>query len=175
MPILDRRKDRFVEDRDTRVSVGIDFPFARVPNGDGYFQTTKTTVDAIKNNIKLLLKTNKSERVFQPNLGMGLKEILFEPLNDDTIIKIENEILDTFQIWLPFVELRDIQVNRVDSSNQVNVKIDFNLKRAPNYIESVEVDLTTGGTGAAESGGASGGGNVSGGTGGQSGPSTGGY
>ena len=55
------------------------------------------------------------------------------------------------------------------------MKIDFNLKIAPNYIESVEVDLTTGGTGVAESGGASGGGNVSGGTGGQSGPSTGGY
>jgi hypothetical protein len=27
MPILDRRKDRFVEDQDTRVSVGIDFPY----------------------------------------------------------------------------------------------------------------------------------------------------
>ena len=54
MPILDRRKDRFVEDQDTRVSVGIDFPFARVPNQDGYFKTTKTTVESIKNNIRLL-------------------------------------------------------------------------------------------------------------------------
>ena len=45
MPILDRRKDRFVEDQDTRVSVGIDFPFGRVPNGDGYFKTTKPTID----------------------------------------------------------------------------------------------------------------------------------
>ena len=53
MPILDRRKDRFVEDQDSRVSVGIDFPFARVTGGDGFFKTTKTTVDAIKNNIKL--------------------------------------------------------------------------------------------------------------------------
>ena len=35
MPILDRRKDRFVEDQDTRVSVGIDFPFARVPKQEG--------------------------------------------------------------------------------------------------------------------------------------------
>ena len=51
MPILDRRKDRFVEDQDSRVSVGIDFPFGRVPNsGDGYFKTSKTTIDAIKNN-----------------------------------------------------------------------------------------------------------------------------
>ena len=36
MAILDRRKDRFVEDQDTRVSVGIEFPFGRVSGGDGY-------------------------------------------------------------------------------------------------------------------------------------------
>ena len=40
MPILDRRTNQFVEDKDKRISVGIDFPFARVPNGDGYFKTT---------------------------------------------------------------------------------------------------------------------------------------
>ena len=50
MPILDKRKNQFIEDQDTRVSVGIDFPFARVPNQDGYFKTTKTTIDSIKNN-----------------------------------------------------------------------------------------------------------------------------
>ena len=35
MPVLDRRKNRFVEDQDTRVSVGIDFPLSRVGGGDG--------------------------------------------------------------------------------------------------------------------------------------------
>ena len=73
MPILDKRKNQFIEDQDTRVSVGIDFPFARVPNQDGYFATTKTTVESIKNNIKLLLQTEQGERVFQPSLGMNLK------------------------------------------------------------------------------------------------------
>ena len=46
--ILDRRKDRFIEDQDTRVSVGIEFPFGRVSGGDGYFKSTKTTVESIK-------------------------------------------------------------------------------------------------------------------------------
>ena len=35
MPILDRSTNQFVADQDTRVSVGIDFPFALVPNQDG--------------------------------------------------------------------------------------------------------------------------------------------
>ena len=103
MPILDRRTNQFIEDQDTRVSVGIDFPFARVPNQDGYFKTTKTTIDAIKNNIKLLLQTEQGERVFQPSLGMGLKRFVFEQINENTSIEIENNIVDVFETWLPFV------------------------------------------------------------------------
>ena len=139
MPILDRRKDRFVEDQDTRVSVGIDFPFGRVPNGDGYFKTTKTTVDAIKNNIKLLLQTNQGERMFQPNLGMNLKNLLFEPMTEDLTIQIENNIVDVFERWLPFVELRNIDIENKNELSQTKINIEFNIRRAPNSLESVQV------------------------------------
>ena len=147
MPILDRRKDRFVEDQDTRVSVGIDFPFARVPNQDGYFKTTKTTVESIKNDIRLLLQTERGERVFQPNLGMNLRRFLFEQITEDTPIQIENDIVDVFETWLPFVELRDIQVNTDNQDrNQIDINITFNIKRAPSSLESVQVTLGGGTT-----------------------------
>ena len=145
MPILDRRKDRFVEDQDSRVSVGIDFPFGRVPNsGDGYFKTSKTTIDAIKNNIKLLLKTERSERLFQPFLGMNLKRFVFEQITEDTKIQIENDIVDTFETWLPFVELRDIEIitdSITEDRNKININIVFNIKKAPTSLESVGVVL----------------------------------
>ena len=168
MPILDRRKDRFVEDQDTRVSVGIDFPFGRVPNGDGYFKTTKTTIDSIKNNIKLLLQTNQGERLFQPNLGMNLRNLLFEPMTEDLTIQIENNIVDVFERWLPFVELRNINVERRNEANQTKINIEFNIRRAPNSLESVHVTFdgvggesstnTGGGATAGATAGASGGG-----------------
>ena len=138
MPILDRRKDRFVEDQDSRVSVGIDFPFGRVSNGDGYFKTTKTTVDAIKTNIKLLLQTEQNERLFQPNLGMNLRQLLFEQMTEDLKIQIENNIVDVFERWLPFVDLRKIDVNN-KNNNEIIINIVFNIKRAPNSLESVQV------------------------------------
>ena len=168
MPILDRRKDRFVEDQDTRVSVGIDFPFGRVGNGDGYFKTTKTTIDAIKNNIKLLLQTNQGERMFQPNLGMNLRNLLFEPMTEDLTIQIENNIVDVFERWLPFVELRNIDVERRNEANQTKINIEFNIRRAPNSLESVQVtfDGVGGGSSTITGGGATAGataGNSSGG------------
>ena len=144
MPILDKRKNQFIEDQDTRVSVGIDFPFARVPNQDGYFKTTKTTMDSIKNNIKLLLQTEQGERVFQPTLGMGLKRFVFEQITENTSIEIENNIVDVFETWLPFVELKDIQTN-IDSTNQdqnkININIVFGINRAPGSTESVQITL----------------------------------
>jgi len=139
MPILDNRKDRFVEDQDSRVSVGIDFPFARVVGGDGYFGTTKTTIEAVKTNIRLLLQTNQGERLFQPGLGMNLKQILFEQMTEDLTIQIENDIVDVFQRWLPFVDLRNIEVNRRDDINQVTINIEFNINRTPSATESVQV------------------------------------
>ena len=132
MATLDRRKDRFVEDQDKRVSVGIEFPFGRVGGGDGYFKSTKTTVESIKNNIKLLLQTHRGERVFQPNLGMDLRSLIFEPLTEDITIQIENNIVDVFSRWLPFVDLRNINVNRKDDLNQVNILLVL-FDQAPNY------------------------------------------
>ena len=144
MPILDKRKNQFIEDRDTRVSVGIDFPFTRVPNQDGYFKTTKTTVESIKNNIRLLLQTEQGERVFQPSLGMNLRRFVFEQITENTTVEIENDIVDVFETWLPFVELKDIQTN-IDSSNgeqnKININIVFGINRAPGSTESVQVTL----------------------------------
>jgi len=154
MAILDRRKDRFVEDQDKRVSVGIEFPLGRVGGGDGYFKSTKTTVESIKNNIRLLLQTHRGERVFQPNLGMDLRSLIFEPLTEDITIQIENNIVDVFGRWLPFIDLRDIQIERRDDLNQVNINIDFNIKRAPNSLESVQVTFDGVGAGNSTSNGA---------------------
>ena len=38
----------FVEDRDTNVNIGLDLPLHKEYGPNGYFATTKTTVDAVK-------------------------------------------------------------------------------------------------------------------------------
>lgn len=143
MAIPNRRVKRFVEDLDTRVSVGLDLPVARqAGDNQGYFATTKTTMDAVKNDIKLLLMTERGERLFQPFLGMNIKRFLFEQITDDTAIEIENDIVDTFQTWLPFVELRDIDVDLGDQNkNTIKINITFNIRNAPTELQSVGVVL----------------------------------
>ena len=143
MAIADTRVNRFIEDKDTRVSVGLQMPLGRQPGSvDGYFSTTKTTIDAVKEDIKMLLLTQQGERLFQPLLGMNIRRFLFEQITENTVIEIENDIVATFSRWLPFVQLNDIKIDITEQDrNKIKIDIKFNIANAPNDLQSVGVVL----------------------------------
>ena len=142
MAIADPRVNRFIEDKDTRVSVGLEMPLGRQPNGDGYFASTKTTIDAVKEDIKMLLLTQQGERLFQPLLGMNIRRFLFEQITENTVIEIENDIVSTFSRWLPFVQLNDINIDISEQDkNRIKIDVNFNIANAPNDLQSVGVVL----------------------------------
>ena len=143
MAIADRRVKRFIEDRDSRVSVGLDLPIARkAGDSQGYFATTKTTMDAVKNDIKLLLMTQRGERLMQPFLGMDIRRFLFEQITENTAVEIENDIVETFETWLPFVQLQELDVDLGNQDkNQIKINITFNIRNAPTDLQSVGVVL----------------------------------
>ena len=147
MAIKDTSRKPFIEDNDTKIKVGIDLPIRRDDNSGGYFASTSTTIEAVKNNIRNLLSTNEGERFFQPNLGMNLRRILFEHISEENLIGVQNSILDKMEFWLPFVEVQDIQVLSRDNTtnigaNEIRVKILFNIKQDPNTLDSITLDFS---------------------------------
>ena len=132
----------FVEDRDSNVSIGIDLPFHREIGPSGWFASTKTTVEAVKNNIRNLLLTNRGERVFQPLIGLNLRQFLFEQLTPEVIFEIQNDIRDTMKLWLPFVNIENIIVNEdTTTPNTIQVKVDFSIQQVPNSLDSITVRI----------------------------------
>jgi len=148
MAIRDTSRKPFIIDNDNNIKVGIDLPIRRGDELDGFFATTSTTIEAVKNNIRNLLQTNEGERFFQPNLGINLRTILFEHITNENLIAIQDAILDKLEFWLPFVEVRDIQVLNTENStdigvNEIRVKILFNIKRDPNTLDSITLDFSS--------------------------------
>ena len=148
MAIKDTTRKPYIQDNDTNVKVGIDLPIRRDDAAGGYFASTSTTIEAVKNNIRNLLQTEEGERLFQPDLGIGLRKILFEHITNDNIINIQDTILDKIDFWLPFVEVRDIEVlSRDDTTdigiNEIRVKILFNIKQDPNTLDSVTLSFSS--------------------------------
>ena len=148
MAIRDTSRKPFTQDNDSNVKIGIDLPIRRSDNIDGFFAQTSTTIESVKNNIRNLLQTNEGERFFQPNLGLNLKTLLFEHITNDNLLGVQDAILDKFEFWLPFVEVRDIQILNKDNTsdigeNEIRVKIDFNINRDPNTLDSVTLDFSS--------------------------------
>ena len=146
MAIKDTSRKPYIQDNDTKVKIGIDLPIRRDDTLDGFFATTSTTIEAVKNNIRNLLQTNVGERFFQPTLGLNLRQLLFEHVTTENLIGVQNAILDKIEFWLPFVEIRDIQVLNRDNTtdvgaNEIRVKILFNIKQDPNTLDSVTLDF----------------------------------
>ena len=139
MAILDKNKNNFVVDRQENTFVGLKLPLA-LEGGD--ISSTKTTLEAIKQNIKNLCSTELGERVMQPNLGVKLKKFLFEPFNENVVLQIQEIIDETINHWLPFVLVNDIQVNMSDSERStMNISIIFSLKRDPKKYESIQINV----------------------------------
>jgi len=148
MAIKDTSRKPYTQDNDTNVRVGIDLPIRRGSDKDGFFASTSTTIEAVKNNIRNLLQTNEGERFFQPNLGLNLRTLLFEHITNENLIGVQNAIMDKFEFWLPFVEVRNIEIlsNDDDSSigiNEIRVKILFNIKQDPNTLDSITLDFSS--------------------------------
>ena len=146
MAIKDTSRKPYLVDNDSNIKVGIDLPIRRSDDKDGWFASTKTTIDAVKNNIRNLLSTNKGERFMQPNIGLNLKKYMFESFNADLKDEIKTEISDTFSYWLPFVQVQKLTVNMSETLNSVGknkliISIIFNIVKDPNTTESIQVEI----------------------------------
>ena len=145
MAVRDTTKKPYIEDRDSNIFVGIDYPFHKSNGVEGWFASTDTTIKAVKNNIKMLLNTNKGERLMQPNLGINLRKFLFEQYTDESRITIQNEIVDVFKTWLPFVEIKELNISMDETDsvgkNKMMIYITFNIIRDPNTLESIQVEI----------------------------------
>ena len=140
MSIKDTNKTKtpYIVDRDEDVFIGIDFPLHRSNDINGNFASTSTTLEAVKVNVTNLLQTELGERVMQPTLGVKLKQYLFEPFTEDIKLAIQNNIVDVFSTWLPFVEIitLDIEMSKI---NTLKIFLEFVLNKDPDTVESVQV------------------------------------
>ena len=142
MAIKDISRKPYIEDNDTNIRIGIDLPIRKGDDKDGYFATTSTTIEAVKNNIRNLLNTNQGERLFQPNLGVNLRRYLFSQITDETLISIQDSITSTFSFWLPFVNIQNISLKNGTNANSIIIDILFNIKQDPNTLDSVQVSIS---------------------------------
>jgi phage baseplate assembly protein W len=108
---------------------GITLPVQR--GNSGYFSQAFSSFEQAKSNLRNLLLTRKGERLFQPNFGSGIHELLFDQATDELETRLQENITNSVNFWLPYINIDTIDVNMTDEMKD-------------RYIAEMKVQFTVG-------------------------------
>lgn len=100
-----------------------------------------TDTDAVINAVKNLLFTNFHERPFRPNLGSNLSNLLFEPADVITIIRLKQAILTVLQKNEPRIDSIVAKILDDSDNNRYHVDLSFRVI-SPNLEVDIELFLS---------------------------------
>lgn len=80
---------------------------------------------AVINSVKNLISTSRYERPFQPLLGSGVRNLLFEQMDDVTASVLKREIVQTLENFEPRVIVQEVSVSPNYENNSFNVGMTF--------------------------------------------------
>jgi len=133
--------------------MGINLKFPLRSYRKGFFEMNQTTLDAVREDIRILLLTKKGERVVNPDIGTNIPILmgqLFEPIKKQELEdNIGREIKSALQSWMPYVTLEKIEVfSEVDppkgislNSNQVLIKMSYRLNNNEALRDSIQLTI----------------------------------
>ena len=86
-----------------------------------------TDAEAVKRSGRNLINTNHYERFFRPELGSGLRGLLFEPVNEITTQFIKQKIIELLNFHEPRIRLTSVNVSNQLDRNAYSVRISFHI------------------------------------------------
>ena len=93
---------------------------------------------AVKRALKNLLFTDYNERHYDPNFGVGIRQLLFEPMSFFTAFTLQEMIKDAINFFEPRVNLQYVLVTPDEDNNGYGIKIAFILN---NVLTPIVVDF----------------------------------
>lgn len=86
---------------------GVGFPLA--VGADGRIRWSEGEAN-IRESIRIILSTERGERIQLPDFGAGLARWLFEPNNPGTHARLADAIADALKRWEPRIAVEDVRV-----------------------------------------------------------------
>ena len=118
--------------KSTRTYVDLDLDFTRHPVTNDVVKITD--VEAVKRSVKNLINTQFYERPFHPELGCGVRDMLFENYTPMTGIFMRRKIEEVLRNYEPRANLTSIQVNEQMDRNAIDVVVNFYVLNLPNPV-----------------------------------------
>ena len=100
-----------------------------------------TNVKAVKRSIRNLILTNHYEKPFHPEIGSGVRDILFENMTPVTSIILAKKIEDVILNFEPRARLVGVRAEPILDRNSYEVTIEFYVVNQPTELVDLSVML----------------------------------
>jgi phage baseplate assembly protein W len=103
--------------------IGVAIPFS----SKSVFTTVYTTQEQLKYNIINYLLTGRKERVFSPNFGAGLRDLLFENITQESLQNVETTVRSGLEINFPNINITQLFVTSDIDTNTININFSYEI------------------------------------------------
>jgi phage baseplate assembly protein W len=109
------------------IGTGLGFPLQ--VNVQGGMQLSTGTPN-IEESIVIILRTDLGERVYRPNFGSRLSELVFEPMNVQTLMLIRLYVEQALEMWEPRIILKEVRADPDPIRGRVDIEIVYQPKNS---------------------------------------------
>ena len=117
-------QSEFPIDLTPSVAVGYGFPL----DGNAVFIPTFTTREQLKANLVNYLLTNKGERLFRPDFGGDLRNLLFEAILDSTTDALQIRIQNDINLFFPEIVVKQIEFINEPDRNEIIFNLVYQIE-----------------------------------------------
>jgi len=119
-----------------RAFLGIGWAFPPRVEADGTIAEAVYEED-IRQAIRIIIFTNRGERVMRPDFGTGLNEFIFANVNTTTMALVETRVRESLITWEPRIEVQEVRVTS-DPGERNKLLIDLTYRvRSTNTLHNL--------------------------------------
>ena len=96
--------------------------------------------NAVRESIQNIVMTDRGERLMQPNIGCDIRGSLFENIDANTMLILEENVKTAIRTYEPRCNLRGVEVLANTDTNELTVKVVFSVINTTT-LSSVTIDL----------------------------------
>ena len=126
-------------DRVVKEYVDLDLFFGR--KGSNSDVQDLTNIKAVKRSVRNLILMNHYEKPFHPEIGSGVRELLFENMTPVTAIILAKKIEDVINNFEPRARLVGVRAEPILDRNTYEVTIEFYVVNQPTELVDLSVML----------------------------------
>ena len=123
-------------DRDSQIYRDLDLFFSKRSTSSDISKVQG--VQAVKRSVRNLILTNIYEKPFHPEIGSGIRDLLFEPLSPITAFVLSQRVEDVIENFEPRARLVSVRALPDFDRNAYEIQVSFYVVNTPTEL----VDLT---------------------------------